>query len=173
MRTKLSELLSRFVINSSMLFITGEFNKHIERHDDTNNVIFLSYLHWVWLNARCCSPKRKLPSMRCWEGGLWSFWLSASPPEHYSSKHTSPGGLCHVRGWRRLDMIQLIRQLIGSTIQEVFFIGSTIGSIIFYGVDYSPIGSIKPLTPHNILYPGAAIHSDKTWLLRLFAYKCQ
>ena len=58
--SELSELLSRFVINSSVLFITGDLNIHLERHDDPNNVTLRGILSSLGLGLRVDGPTHDL-----------------------------------------------------------------------------------------------------------------
>lgn len=59
-KIKLFDLLNRFVINSSVLFIIGKFNIHLERHDDPNNVTFIGILSSLGLRLRVDGPTHDL-----------------------------------------------------------------------------------------------------------------
>ena len=123
--SELSELLSRFVINSSVLFITGDLNIHLERHDYPNNVTLRGILSSLGLGLRVDGPTHDLGGTldvvlqkeNCHQCVvvervdtglsdhrllLWNTIFPCTCP---------PVNSCHVRGWRRLDMTKLIQKL--------------------------------------------------------------
>ena len=123
--SELSELLSRFVINSSVLCITGDLNTHLERHDDPNNVTLRGILSSLGLGLRVDGPTHDLGGTlyvvlqkeNCHQcvvvervdTGLSDhrllLWNTTFP------RTCPPVNSCHVRVWKRMDMTKLIQQL--------------------------------------------------------------